>query len=257
MRIKRRNLVWLGVLGTLTGLAVLAQGISAPASLLLLGAMGVAGVVSLFDLEPQALIKTMQDKTALGGRISADAREASERARARETYVSSQADLLDIGVIALRDSYEGMVMQRTRSLSLDDEGVRPYITLQVPALEADRHATIRFEIDDAHGKKIYVHDQEMYMRDGRMDILTDTMLPLRNSDLGIAHGEGDLRVYIDGDLIGVLGLTLAPSTHDRWAGRRSEQAQRASSRLQDRPARSAEDDEPVSLEDLLKQQSRR
>ncbi len=256
MRIKRRNLVWLGVLGTLTGLAVLAQGITAPASLLLLGAMGVAGMVSLFDLEPQALIKTMQDKTALGGRVSPDAREAAERARARGTYISTQTDLLDIGVIALRDSYEGMVMQRTRSLSLDDEGVRPYITLQVPAMEADRHATIRFEIDDAHGKKIYVHDQPMYMRDGRMDILTDTMLPLNDSDLGIAHGEGDLRVYIDGDLVGILGVTLAPSTRDRWAGRRREQEARASSRLQDRPTR-AEDDEPVSLEDLLKQQSRR
>jgi hypothetical protein len=256
MRIKRRNLVWLGVLGTLTGLAVLAQGITAPASLLLLGAMGVAGVVSLFDVEPQALIKTVQDKTVRGGRASADAREASERARARGSFIATKAELLDIGVIALRDSYEGMVMQRTRSLSLDDEGVRPYITLQVPALEADRHATIRFEIDDAHGKKIYVHDQEMYMRDGRLDILTDTMLPISDSDLGIAHGEADLRVYIDGDLVGVLGLTLAPSTRDRWAGRRSERANRASSRLQDSAPRD-EEDEPVSLEDLLKQQGRR
>jgi len=256
MRIKRRNLVWLGVLGTLTGIAVLAQGITAPASLLLLGAMGIAGAVSLFDLEPQTLIRTVQDKTALGGKVSADAREAAERARARGSYVSSGIQLLDVGLIALRDSYDGMVMQRTRNLSLDDEGARPYITVQVPALEADRHATVRFEISDAHGKTVYMHEQDMYLRDGKLDILANNMMPINESDLGIAHGEGDLRVYIDGDLLGVLGATIAPSTRDRWAGRRRERAQRASSRLSDQP-RAEQEEEPVSLEDLLKQQSRR
>lgn len=220
-----------------------------------MGAMAVAGVVSLFDLEPQALIKTVQDKTARGGKVSAEAREAAERAQARGSINISGMRLMDVGLIALRDSYEGMVMQRTRNLSLDDEGARPYITLEVPATEADRRATIRFEIDDAHGKKIFVQDQEMYMRDGRMDILADTMMPLNRSDLGIAHGEGDLRVYIDGELMGVLGATIAPSTRDRWAGRRQERQDSARSRLSDRPRE--EEEAPVSLEDLLRQQNRR
>jgi hypothetical protein len=254
MRIKRRNLVWLGVLGTLTGIAVLAQGITT-ASVILMGAMAVAGVVSLFDLEPQALIKTVQDKTARGGKVSPDAREAVERAQARGSINISGLQVLDVGLIALRDSYEGMVMQRTRNLSLDDEGARPYITLQIPAMEADRHASIRFEIDDAHGKKIYVQEQQMYLRDGRLDILADTMMTLSRSDLGIAHGEGDLRVYVDGELMGVLGATIAPSTRDRWAGRRQERQDNARSRLSDRPRE--EEEAPVSLEDLLRQQNRR
>ncbi len=253
MRIKRRNLVWLGILGTLTGIAVLGQGIAAPTSLLLLGAMGVAGVVSLFDVEPQQLLKTMQEKTARGGKTSADAREAAERAQARGSYLVSGLHLLDIGLIALRDSYEGMVMQRTRNLSLDDEGARPYITLQVPAIEADRHADIRFEILDAHGKVVYMHEQQMYMRDGRMDVLADNMMPLSSSELNIAHGEGDLRVYVDGELIAILGATIAPSTRDRWAGRRPSRDRDAADRLQDTPKQD-DDDAPVSLEDLLKKQ---
>lgn len=255
MRIKRRNLVWLGVLGTLTGIAVFAQGLGAPSSLLLMGALGIAGVTSLFDLEPQTILKTVQDKTARGGKVSPEAREAAERARARGSFPLSNVQLLDIGMIALRDSYEGMVMQRTRNLSLDDEGVRPYITLQVPATEADRRAIIRFEIDDAHGKKVFLQEQEMYMRDGRMDILADTMMPLNASDLNIAHGEGDLRVYIDGDLLGVFGASIAPSTRDRWAGRRQAREERASSRLSD--TEPDQEEALISLEDLLKQQSRR
>lgn len=267
MRIKQRNLIWLGMLGTLTGLAVFSQGLDAPTSLVMLGALGVAGAVSLFDLKPQALIRTMQEKTVLGGKISADAREANDRAKARGRVPLTDIQLLDIGLIALRENYDGLVMQRTRNLSLDDKSVRPYLSLQVPALEADRRAMVRFEIDDANGKKVYIHEQEMYMRDGKMDILAEMQMPLFDSDMNLAHGDGDLRVYLENDLLGVLGFSLTPSTRDRWAGRRPPQIARerlADNEPEDKSneelthdARLEKDDEPMTLEELLRQQERR
>ena len=207
--------------------------------------------MALFDLQPKQLLKTVQERTTLGGKTTPDAREAAERAKARGAYLMGDMELLDIGLIALSERYDGMVMNRTRNLSLDDNSVRPYITLQVPAIEADRRANIRFEIDDGHGDKIYVHEQEMYLRDGKMDILANTQMPLFDSDMGIDPGDGDLRVYIDGDLAGILGFTITPSTQDRWAGRRqSRREQPAAQRLTDTEP---EDDGAVSLEDLLRQ----
>ncbi len=262
MRIKRRNLVWLGTLAALTGLAVISQGFDSAASVLLLGALGVAGGVALFDLEPQRLLKTVQDKALTGGKVTADAREATERAKARGVLMLRDIELLDVGLITMLERQDGMVMQRTRSVSLDDDGVRPYFTLQVPATEADRRASVRFEIEDGHGNLVYKHEQEQYMRDGRLDILAGNQMPLFNSTMSIDPGDADLRVYVNEELIGVLGFSIAPSTRDRWAGRRGDAAR---NRLRDndgeRPVRRQRDDDdseiPVTLEELLRQQARR
>lgn len=258
MQIKQRNLVWLGILGALTGIAIFAEALPTPAALLLLGVLGVSAVASLFEFAPQRVLKNVQDKAVLTNKQSTDAREATERARARGSYILSHVPLLDVGLIALRENYEGMVMQRTRNLSLDDIGVRPYITVQIPATEADRHAMFTFEIIDAHGKTVYKHDQNIYLRDGKLNVLADTQMPLNKSTLNIAHGELDLKVYMNGDLLAVLGGSITPSTRDRWAGRRAENTQAAAQRLSDEPSiRVSREDEPVSLEELLRQQSSR
>lgn len=257
MRIKRRNLVWLGTLGALTGLAVLSQGFDSGVSLLFLASMGIAGGVALFDLEPQRLIKSVQDKAVLGGKTSPDAREARDRAKARGVMLLRDVELMDIGLITMLERGDGMVMQRSRSVSLDDNSLRPYLTLQVPPLEADRRATIRFEIEDGHGNLVYKHEQEQYMRDGRMDILAGNQMPLFDSNMSIDPGDCDLRVYLDEDLVGILGFTIAPSTRDRWAGRRQ---QAAAERLRDTTHTEQrqvqiDEDVPMSLEDLLRQQN--
>ncbi len=260
MRVRRRNMVWLGILGALAGVAILSQGVTSGVSLLLLASMGVAAGVSLFDMEPRRLIKAVQDRSPIGGRISADAREAAERARARGAYLPRDMDLLDVGLIAMRERYSGMVMQRTRNLSLDDESARPYVTLQVPPLEADRRATVRFDMEDGHGDLVYSHEQQVYLRDGKMDILAGNQMPLFNSTMNLNTGDGDLRVYIDDRLVGVLGFALSPSTSDRWAGRRAERGEQAANRLQDRDGETSaaiqgEEAPPISLEDLLRQQN--
>lgn len=255
MRIKRRNLVWLGTLAALTGLAIFSQGLTGVASLVLLAILTGAAIFSIFDFQPTTLIESVQQKTNIGTRNSPDAREAVERAKARGSYLPKDLEVLDVGLIALRDSYDGMLMQRTRSLSLDDDGVRPYVSLQIPPLEADRYADITFEIIDGNGKVVYKHEQRMYLRDGKLDVLAEMQMPLSDSTLNIAHGNGDLRVLVDGTLAAMLGFTITPSTRDRFAGRRSDDAR---DRLRDRsPKPPQEDDVPISLEDLLRQNGRK
>ncbi|MFZ4816942.1 MAG: hypothetical protein ACOYL5_20570 [Phototrophicaceae bacterium] len=245
MRIKRRNLVWLGILAALAGVAIFSQGLLALPSLLLLGALTVAGAISLFDLEPAALMRNVQER-AQAGKVTSDAREATERARTRGGLRMSDLQIQDVGLIVLKDGSSGLVMQRSRSLSLEDNSARPYITLQVPSHEADRYATIRFEIQDGYGQTSYVHEQKIYLRDGHMNILAEMQMPLSHSTESLEPGDGDLRVSIDGDLVSMLGFTLTPSVQDRWAGRR------AAERLTDRPPA---EDEPISLEELLRQQN--
>jgi hypothetical protein len=261
MRFKRRNLVWLGILGALAGVAILSPGVPAGVAFLLLASLGVVGAISLFDIEPRRLLKAAQDRSPIGGRISNDAREAAERARVRGAYLPSDMDLLDVGLIAMQERYSGSVMQRTRNLSLDDESARPYVTLRVPPLEADRRATVRFDMEDGHGDLVYSHEQQVYLRDGKMDILAGNQMPLFDSTMNLNPGDGDLRVYIDDRLVGVLGFTLGASTRDRWAGRRQQQQQRASERLQDRDGETSsavagEEAPPLTLEDLLRQNPR-
>ena len=43
MRIKRRNAIWLAILGTLTSIGILSQGLDSGTAIVLLGALGVAG----------------------------------------------------------------------------------------------------------------------------------------------------------------------------------------------------------------------
>jgi hypothetical protein len=258
MQIKRRNMLWVGTLAILTGIAAFSPGVDPAVTLVLLGGLGVVAAVALMDLRPVQVIKSVQQRANIGTGVSADAHEATERARARGVYRSSDIRLLDVGLIALRERADGLVMQRTRSLSLDDNSLRPYLTMQVPALEADRRAEVRFVIEDGHGKKVYVHEQEVYLRDGRLDVLASNQMPLFDSTMNLEPGDGDLRVYVNDELMAVLGFTLAPSTRDRWAGRRTERSERSTSRLQDDtppPAAAANDDAPVSLEDLLRSQN--
>ena len=67
-----------------------------------------------------------------------------------------------------------------------------------------------------------------YLRDGEMNILADHQLPLVESERALQAGDWDLRVYVDGSLLGAHMFTLAPSLSDRF--RRFEQRRRSARR---------------------------
>lgn len=250
MRLKRRNIAWLAIIGVLVAIAALSGVAATPLQMgALLALYGVAVVVSLLNLDPRGLIEARRS-SMVRLRMSAQAKEAVERAASRGSTPPFDLNLLDIGVIVSQSSPDGLTMRRTRTLSKDDDGARPYITLGVGAAMADRSVVIRYEILDHHGQQQYIHEMRTFLRDGEMNILADHHLPLAGNSALVGMGDGDLRVYVDGALLGALSLTLTPSLRERaqqFGGQRTAQAE---TRLQD-----DYDDAPLSLEDLLRSQS--
>lgn len=248
MRIRPRNTAWLALLGVLVAVVAL-SGVAAPGVALALVALYVAALVaSVLQVDPQRLRESVSTAPLTLMRMSPQAREAVERARRRTNFAPASLTLLDVGLISLHSSSEGMLMRRSRSISLDDNGVRPYITLHIAPEAADRHALIRYEILDHNGQVQYVHEMKTYLRDGEMNILADHHLPLAGNDKLSGAGDWDLRVFVDGGLLGVLSFTMTPSLEER---RRQFGYEAAADRLRD-----DSDESPMSLEDLLRTKNR-
>lgn len=250
MRIKRRNLVWLAMLGALVAIAALSGIATSLQTAALLTVYGIAVILSLLDLNPAAIVDARRS-SMLRLRMSSQAKEAVERAMSRGSVPPADIALLDIGLIAAHLSPEGMSMRRTRALSKDDDGARPYITLNVGASMADRSVIVRFEMLDHHGQPQFVHEMRTYLRDGEMNILADHQLPLAENESLVGVGDGDLRVFVDGALLGALSFTLAPSLRERTLQFNRERAAAAETRLTDEYT-----DAPRSLEDLMRSSSR-
>ncbi len=251
MRLKRRNFAWLIVLGAVVGIAVL-SGAEPLIVVTLLGIYLAALAATVIDFKPTRLIDKSRSSLTMM-RMTSEAREAVERARRRGSYYDDGLTLLDIGLITAQSNREGMVMRRTRSVSLDDDGVRPFITLHVQPDSAEQIARIRFEIIDGHGQPQYVHEMRTYLRDGEMNILADDQLPLAETARALQAGDWDLRISVDGVLLGAHTFTLAPSLSDRFRHFEERDAARREERLiqRDEPA----DERALSLEELLRSRS--
>lgn len=218
VRFRRKNTAWLTVLGLIVLLALLAAGpaMTPPVAIALLAIFAMAALVSSVEVgrERENLMSTLR-RMPTKSRMSAQAREAAERAKMNGGYTSSGITLMDIGLIAVQSSVEGMAMRRTRSISKDDDGARPFITLNVEPEDADRNVLLRFEINSHGGESIFVHEMKAYLRDGEMSIMADHHLPLDGNPRIQGMGDWDLRVYMDGNLIGMHNFTLSPSMRER------------------------------------------
>lgn len=252
MRLRKRNLAWLTVIGALVALVLLSGAATAEVSAALVGLFALALAASVIELQPAQLLTRGPRSTLAMMRMSPQAREAVERARRRGSgTLESGPALMDIGLISSHTGSEGMVMRRSRSISKDDDGVRPFITLHVPPEEADRTALIRFEMLDPNGVEQYIHEMKAYLREGEMHILTDHHLPLARSERALNSGDWDLRVHVDGVLAGALAFTITPSVRERQRQFSPADDGEISQRLQ-----VEEEEMPLSLEQLLRDQSR-
>jgi len=261
---RKQNYAWLGGLGLLTVFALVSPNINPLTAILLIGALGVAFVGTWFELpDSQKAIQSLGERVARSrAGQSPQAQEAEARAKNRPQYRPLPIRLLDVGMIATQTSDEGISMRRARLVSKDDDAVRPFITLQVPASMADRQVTIRYEITDHSGKDQYIHEMRVFLRDGDMNILAENHLPLLGNSNIAGMGDWDLRVYVDGTLMGVhdFNLTLSQEERRRRLGGKSGkehyvtasdgEIERAEKRL-----RTEDLNVPLSLEDLIRQQS--
>ena len=261
IRLKRRNTAWLVAMGLLIGFALLAAPVSAAVQISLLGAFAVAVIASMIELGPEreSLLEVL-NRAPLRRRITPQAREAAERAEARAGYFNRPGTaLLDIGLIAMQTGVDGLAMRRTRNISKDDDGVRPFITLYVDREDADRQAIIRYEIYNHLGEEQFVHEMKTYLREGEVELLADHQLPLAGNSGIDGSGDWDLRVYVDNNLIGMHDLMLAPSVNERRRRLSGEsefkpEAARASGNL--RNTIIVEEEQPpesTQLKDLLQQ----
>lgn len=257
MRLRERNIAWVAVMGVMVGIAIISGGLSLGVSAMLMGAFGAAAAASLIELRPARLrlIEKVPRSPLVGRRMSPQAREAVERARRRGGYIDPTLTLMDVGLITSQSGHDGVVMRRTRTVSPDDDGVRPFITLYVEPEGADRHALLRFEIIDHNGQQQYVHEMKTYLRDGQMNILADHHLPLIGNERIHGGGEWDLRVVVDGALVGAFSFAMNPSLTER-----EEHAHYVYGDAQQPPRRPHleidEEEAPMSLEDLLRGQER-
>ena len=261
IRLKRRNTAWLMAMGLLIGFALLAAPVSAAVQLSLIGAFAVAVIASMIELGPdrETLLDVLQ-RAPVRRRITPQAREASERAASRAGFFNrSEIVMLDIGLIAMQTGLEGLAMRRTRNISKDDDGVRPFITLYVHPEEAERQALIRYEIYNHLGEEQYVYETKTYLREGELNILADHHLPLAGNRGIDGNGDWDLRVYVDNNLIGMHNLMLSPSVNERRrrlsgeAEFGAELAQRRSNLKDAVIVDEAEEPQTTQLKDLLQQ----
>lgn len=99
---------------------------------------------------------------------------------------------VDIGLLTTKDGSEPQIY-RTWSLPDDIDYIQPFVQLRVP-MEAN--GNIRFEIIDAVGDAVYIHEDTFKLTRGRNFLTPNTRMPLH--DQMELDGKWRLRIIADG-----------------------------------------------------------
>jgi len=254
MRFKRQNVIWVAMLLALSTLAVVGGAPPLLGAFLLVATLAAAALA--FLPAPQRVVRSIQSNTTASRTarsMSPRARHAVSRASARGGRLSADMSLLDIGIIATTMTENGLEMRRDEQVSKDDQGVRPFLVLKVERPEAERRARFRFEVLDHTGREQYVHEMDVYLREGEMNILPDTHLPLQGNTRLEGMGECTVRIAIDGEMVAIDSFTLIPAYEER---RSRLSGTRRTYAMDDGEGRRSSGGS-VSLEDLLREQNHR
>ncbi len=102
---------------------------------------------------------------------------------------------VDIGLLTTKDEGEPQIY-RTWSLPDDIDYIQPFVQLRVPT---EANGNIRFEIFDALGDPIYIHEDSFKLGRGRNFLTPNTRMPLH--DQMELDGKWTLRIIADGVII--------------------------------------------------------
>lgn len=234
MRIKQRDQIWLAMMGILSAIVFLSGTIDITIRLAAVAAFAAA--VGLVIVRPSLAQIRNRVAVAAGSKAAGTpaAQEAVKRAQARGEIPSVDITLTDVGLFASETTMDGMTLRRTRDVSNDDDGVRPFVQLQVGTLAAERRALLRYELIDPTGQTAFVHEEKVYLQLGENTLYPDHHMPLAGSLRPDKLGRWDLHVSLDGRMLGMLTFTVTPTEGERLA------------RL------SGQRDTPASFEDLLR-----
>lgn len=247
----RGTLMWLFIVGMALVLTLLSGTVSTAVGAALLAAYLAMVVFIARDVDVTTVLQDMRSRPEKKPTQSEVARDASARARSRPHF-DRLIRLLDIGLIVDEQRPDGMALRPGRFISLDDDALRPYAIVDIPAELAERLVHVRFEIHNETGALQYVYEDEKWLRSGENVLLPDYRLPIRKNAADLAPGSWGLHVIVDGGLLGVHHFNVSPSL----AMRRRDLD--ADGEIRERVWRSEAGDEslPLSLEELLRQQSR-
>ncbi len=247
----RGTLVWLLIVGAALALTLAAGAISTGVGALLIALYLLLSLVVLRGSSIDSLRDALPKREATPAVPSEVAREATARARNLPDF-DSLIRLLDVGLIVDEHRPDGLSLRRGRFISLDDDGIRPFMIVHVPAGLGDRLARVRFEIRDDTGKVHYAYEDDAYLQTGENTLVPDYRFPIRKRADGIAPGAWSLRVMVDDGILGVHNFNMSPSLEAR------RRLMGSDGELRDRVWQSHGEDEslPLSLEELLRQQSR-
>ena len=248
----RGTLVWLFIVGLALGLTLLAGGVPTEVGAVLLASYLALTVLVTRGVSITSLMGPLTSLTSREAEPTETAREASARARSFPNY-DPLIRLMDMGLIVDEQRPDGLSLRRGRIISLDDDGIRPFAIVHVPEVLSGRLARVRFELRNSSGKLEYVFEEDKWLQDGENILLPDYRFPIRKKATELESGGWSARVIVDGGVLGVQHFNLSPSLVMRRRQMSSD-----GEILRERVWRSDDDDEslPLSLEELLRQQSR-
>lgn len=131
-----------------------------------------------------------QQPSSAEQRVYRHALESVERAGLDPDVVQVLA--VDIGLLTTKEDGEPHIY-RTWSLPDDIDYIQPFVQLRVP-MEAN--GNIRFEIIDAVGDAVYIHEDSFKLTRGRNFLTPNTRMPLH--DQMELDGKWRLRIIADG-----------------------------------------------------------
>lgn len=102
---------------------------------------------------------------------------------------------VDIGLLTTKEDTEQQIY-RTWSLPDDIDYIQPFVQLRVPV---EANGDVRFEIIDAVGDPVYIHEDTFKLTRGRNFLMPSTRMPLH--DQMELDGKWSLRIIADGVII--------------------------------------------------------
>lgn len=254
MRTGRRGIyIWLMMLGFVIAVLALAAAAGAAAISAELTAVLVGVYLGLvaFTLVGDKLrdVNLQLPRPSLGAvmRVTPSARRAAQRARNRPDHDTDNI-LTDVGLIVNQRRPDGRWDRHLASaVSMDDDAIQPFISINVPAESSHRLALITFEVYDQAGRVQFSRQVEQWIRDGDNNVICDRQLRLTGNEALGRAGVWDLRVSIDGSTLAIHSFSVTPSTGERR--RQFNEEGEAVGRLS-----VPDDDVPMSLDDLLREQ---
>lgn len=119
-----------------------------------------------------------------------------------------QVLVVDVGVMAFKDAAEPTVF-RTWTLPDDVDYVQPFVQLRLPSKANGR---VKFEILDAAGKTVFVHEDDHKLERGRNFVSPAARLPIH--DQHNLDGRWRLRVSADGVLLADHRFEFSEATNE-------------------------------------------